>query len=261
MFLLVQGMFAQPVKRPLSPEFVEKLRAQYGFSADECASLRDSGEITRFQDKSFSSLMFPEKTLASKIVSDMKALPAVILVEALFAIPVEKDLIVQDDFRLKIYNILHKIDTMKGLKYYSETDKRMNVMFNDSYVIANPDSRTALPNPVLQRIPVWDRIYVFQDDARFDENTYEATYLYSNNTYRLSMRNLTTMYYGIIPLVQPKKLLLDMIVLPGEDHILFYSCIGADTYTLFGLEKKALPSFSNRIKSLFSWFLQHLSED
>ncbi|MDR1931204.1 MAG: hypothetical protein LBQ57_00125 [Spirochaetales bacterium] len=260
LFFLAAGLSAQPAPRPLPAELVERLRLMHGFSAGDCEALRATGGVTRFQDEDFSSLMLPDKPLARSLMADLKALSATILVEALYVIPVEKGLPAKADFRLSLYNTLHKIDTMKGLQYWSASGQRMQTMFNDAYVIAGPKSSAPLPNPVAREIPSQKTIYVFQDDARFGKNTYTADYRYNAGRFWVSMKNLTRMYYGIIPMVSPEKLRLDMIILPGDDYLIFYCCMSADVFTLFGMEKQALPSFSNRINALFTWFLENMRE-
>ena len=55
-----------------------------------------------------------------------------------------------------------------------------------------------------------------------------------------------------------KNIDTDMIILPGEDYLIFYSLIGADVITFFGMEERVLPSFSNRLAALFSWFQSQL---
>jgi len=258
-FLFVaQALFAQPAPRPLPEDLVERIGRQYGLSAEDRGSLRATGEITRYQDKNFSSLILPDKPIAARLAKELKDLPATILVEALFVIPLEKNLPEKEDFLLSVYNTLHKIDKMKGLEYWSESNQKMQVMFNDAYLIANPDAKTPLPNPVAREIPDQDTRYIYQDDSRFGENTYRADYRYNSGMFRVTMHNLTRMYYGIIPAVQKEKLRLDIVILPGEDYLIFYGCIGADVFTFFGLEKKVMPSFSNRIKALFTWFLNNM---
>ncbi|MDR1933891.1 MAG: hypothetical protein LBQ57_13845 [Spirochaetales bacterium] len=252
---LAAGLSAQPAPRPLPPELAERLRALYGFSASEYEALRQTGEITRLQDNGFSSLLLPDKQLAGELLSDYKKLDPAFLVEALYVIPVSKGLAEGEDFRLKVYNTLHKIDTMKGLQYWSASGEKYQTMFNDAYVIANPDSEKPLPNPQAASIPPYDKIYVYQDDARFGENTYETVYRYYNGgRFRVTMKNLTRLFYGFFPVVQRENLLLNMVILPGEDYLVFYSCIGADVFSLFGMQDRLLTSFSNRLKALFSWF-------
>ena len=258
LLILAVSLFAQPSPRSLPGELVERLRGSYGFTEEQCASLREKGEITRFQGKDFSSLLLPDKPLAASLAGDLKSLNASVLVEALYVIPVEKGFPARDDFQLNVYNTLHRISTMKGLKYWSQSNQRMQVMFNDAYIVADPKSKKPLPNPVALTISDQNSLYIFQDDARFGENTYEAVYRHNSGRFWVSMKNLTRMYYGIFPMVSPEKLRLDMIILPGEDYLVFYSVIGADVFTFFGMEERALPSFANRLAALFSWFQTQL---
>jgi hypothetical protein len=260
LFLIAAGISAQPALRPLSGELVERLRGLYGFSAEQCAALLQTGEITRLQGDNFSSLLLPDRELAGELLKDFGKLRPAFLVETLYVIPVQKGLPQREDFRLKIYNTLHKINTMKGLQYWSASNEKFQTMFNDAYVIANPDSETPLPNPRAAFIPPYDKIYVYQDDARFGENTYETVYRYYNaGRFRVTMKNLTRLFYGFLPIVQRENLLLNMVIFPGEDYLIFYGCIGADVFSVFGMQDRLLPSFSNRIRALFSWFDTNLS--
>jgi hypothetical protein len=151
-FLLAGNLSAQPSPRPLPPELVERLRANYGFSEEQSASLRETGELMRFQGRNFSSLLLPDRPLAGVLVRDLRNLNARILVETLYVIPVEKGLPARDDFRLNVYNALHRIDTMKGLEYWSHSAQTMRLMFNDAFIIAGPRNRTPQPNPVAREI-------------------------------------------------------------------------------------------------------------
>ena len=130
-------------------------------------------------------------------------------------------------------------------------------MFHDAYVVADAESRKALPDPLVTAIPAESVLHIYQNDSSFGKNSYESRYLYDGRTFRTSMKNLTVMYYGILPLVQPEKLRLELVAVPADDHILFYGCIGVDTYSMFGLEKKTHASFYNRIKALFAWFARY----
>ncbi|MDR3201071.1 MAG: hypothetical protein LBT68_06385 [Spirochaetales bacterium] len=255
LFFLAMGLSAQPAPRPLPPELVERLRLKYGFSASECDALLKTGEISRMQEDDFSSLLLPDSSPAAIILPELKKLDPAFLVEALYVVPIEKSLSKKEEFLLKVYNTLHRINTMKGLQYWSASGQKYQTMFNDAYVIANPDSKKALPNPEAAYIAPYDKIYVYQDDARLGANTYETIYQYFKaGVFRVSMKNLTRLFYGIFPIVQRENLLLNMFIIPGEDYIIFYSCIGADVFSTFGMKDRLLPSFSNRLKALFSWF-------
>ena len=254
-FLTCTAAFGRPAVVPLSPGLAEKVKALYGFSDSDMEALKTAGEITRFQDGSFTGLILPDAKTAGAITAEMKTLDPKILVEALFIVPVEPRTNGDGELRLHMYNTLRAVSTMKGIQYYSASRERMRVMFTDAYAIKDEESRKPLPDPVAKTIPPDSTLYIYQHDSSFGRNSFEARYTYDEDTFRVSMKNLTVMHYGILPLVQPERLHLELVILPAADHLVFYGCIGVDTFSMFGMRKKAIPSFYNRVKALYSWFV------
>ena len=256
-FLILTGpLFPQPALPPLPAGLVEKAGALYGIPAAQQEELRARGEISRFQGRDHGPLLLPVPGIARAIQGEMKDLDILVLVEALFIVPVSPEEAAREDFSLRIYNTLRSVSAMKGIEYWSASRERMRVMFQDSFVVKDEKSRSPLPDPLVTEIPGDDSIFIFQHDSSFGKNVYQARYRSQDGSVRLSMRNLTTMYYGILPLVKPEKLRLEIALLPGDDHILFYGCIGVDAFSMFGMEKKTQSSFYNRIKALYTWFAE-----
>ena len=76
--------------------------------------------------------------------------------------------------RLRIYNILLSMSTMKGTQYYSASRERMRTLFAESYVVDGPNRQNRLPDPVVQEIPPTSKLTVLQEDLTFGENLYPA---------------------------------------------------------------------------------------
>ncbi len=150
---LAYGLSAQPAPRPLPAELAEKVRLAYGLSAAQAEDLRADGEITRMQGRDFTSLLLPDRGIAADIIAGMKSMDLLVLVEALFVVPVDPAEAAREDFRLRIFNILRSVSTMKGIEYWSASRERMRVMFHDAYVVADAESRKALPDPLVTAIP------------------------------------------------------------------------------------------------------------
>jgi hypothetical protein len=248
------GLAAQPAPVPVPADLAERARTIYGFSAEQAEDLKTKGEMTRFQGREWSGLLLPDRTLAEAVAREMRPLEPSVLVEALFLVPVDPAVLRREGFDLTVYNLFRSISTMKGIEYYSASRGRMRVMFHDAYVVKNPESRKALPDPLVRAVPPESFIHAYQHDSSFGRNTYEVRYTFLDSVFRVSMKNLTVMHYGILPVVQPENLRLELVVIPGVDHLLFYGCIGVRTYSLFGFEKKVHDSFYNRIKALYGWF-------
>jgi len=156
--------------------------------------------------------------------------------------------------RLKIYNILRSFSTMQGIEYYSASRERMRTLFAQSYVVDGPENGRKVPDPVAERIPASSRLYVFQEDLTFGENTYVNEFRYSGDFYLVESRNLTTMRYFLFPMVKPGDSATMILLIPDGTRILFYGAGGARTMRLLGLERSREDSFYNRIKAIYGWF-------
>jgi hypothetical protein len=161
--------------------------------------------------------------------------------------------------RLRIYNILRSLSTMKGIQYYSASRERMRTLFAESYVVDGPDGEQRLLDPVVQEIPAYSKLYMLQEDLTFGENIYATEFRYSAETFLLDSTNLTTMHYFLFPMVRPENSVTLILLIPAGDKILFYGAVGAHTMRLLGLARSREDSFYNRLKAIYGWFTQRMS--
>lgn len=162
--------------------------------------------------------------------------------------------------RLKIYNILRSISTMEGIEYYSASRKRMRTLFARSYVIDGPDKQKRIPDPLVQEIPAYSRLYIFQEDLTFGENVYRSEYRYSGQYFLVTNRNMTTMRYFLLPMVKAEQSVTYILLIPAGREILFYGATGANTMSFFGLERTRENSFYNRLKAIYGWFTESVED-
>ncbi|HVP18456.1 MAG TPA: DUF6675 family protein, partial [Spirochaetia bacterium] len=72
-----------------------------------------------------------------------------------------------DDGWLLLYNCLHAVSTMKGIKYYSISRGGYHVLFSDSYVVDSAETRNRVDDPRAAEIPADDQILTVQQDGTF----------------------------------------------------------------------------------------------
>jgi hypothetical protein len=156
--------------------------------------------------------------------------------------------------RLRIFNILRSMSTMKGIQYYSASRERMRTLFAESYVVDGPDGQTRLPDPVAEEIPPYSKLYALQEDLTFGENIYVTEFRYSGESFLLDSTNLTTMTYFFLPMVKPQNSVTLILLIPKGDRILFYGAVGAHTGGFLGLARSREDSFYNRLKAIYGWF-------
>jgi hypothetical protein len=161
--------------------------------------------------------------------------------------------------RLKIYNILRSISSMQGIEYYSASRKRMRTLFDKSYVIAGPEDPEPRPDPLVDAIPTFSELYVFQKDLTFGENVYLWEYRYPGSYCLIVNRNITTMRYFFFPMVKPLESVTYILLIPNGELILFYGASGARTMKLMGLERTREDSFYNRLKAIYGWFTDSMT--
>jgi hypothetical protein len=160
--------------------------------------------------------------------------------------------------RLRIYNILRSMSTMKGIQYYSASRERMRTLFAESYVVDGPDGEQRLPDPVVLEIPSYSKLYALQEDLTFGENIYATEFRYSGDHFLLDSTNLTTMHYFFFPMVKPENSVTLILLIPAGEEILFYGAVGAHTMRLLGLARSREDSFYNRLKAIYGWFAESI---
>jgi hypothetical protein len=155
-----------------------------------------------------------------------------------------------------MYNRMRSISLLKGIEYYSVSRKRMRIFYEDAYAINTPGEKKKIPDPLVTEIPATSTVYCYFKDSSFGEYTCSMEYSMEGDSISIRMRNLTQVWYFMIPLIKPGKMLSYFLIIPIENMILFYGffCIkGEDT---FGLAESKADSLYNRIKALYNWFVE-----
>jgi hypothetical protein len=77
----------------------------------------------------------------------------------------------------------------------------------------------------------------------------------------MQVRNETTMWYYVLPLVKSGRFRMNMLIIPDGSTLYFYGASSVDSASLFGIEKSKKDSFYNRIKAMYSWFADLIEEE
>ncbi|MBN1798183.1 MAG: hypothetical protein JW822_06385 [Spirochaetales bacterium] len=221
--------------------------------------LEKSGELsTTFNDKVNLSY-FPDIKLRAQIIKEIKQLNPIFGVEVLLTYKMTgKDFSREKDL-LELYNILRSVQSLKGIEYYSGSRGRMRIMFHDAYIVDSPQTKNKIPDRLVSIIPAYSTLFIYQNDSSFGENIFETVYYSENGYFLMKMENLTKIWYGLVPLIDPHNLNYIIFIYPKEDTILFYSVVCVNAFNLFGIAESRTASFYYRIKALFNWFCSRLN--
>ena len=156
--------------------------------------------------------------------------------------------------RLRLYNGLLALSTLTGLQYYSASRKTMRTFYENSYVIADPSAKTAVPDPVFQIAPSRLTIFARQKDLTFGDNIYQYDYYSFPGAQILVQENLSSLNYGIITAVGKNRLRSVMAVIDAGEYLLVYAVSMARAASLPGMKERIGNSFSNRAEAMLKWF-------
>lgn len=237
-------------------------------SAEDRSALVGEGELLRFHGDGMSPGLLPNTELTAGIARKMISGNLNIGIEGLFftsadSLPSAYKSMPAEERELILYNILRSVSTLEGLEYYSASRDEMRLLFEESWVIADPDnSKEALPDPLVSTIPSEDSLFIHQKDKSFGSNESEMNFLAGSGAFASDVINLTTMRYkGIFKVVDPENMQIHLIVVPVEEGLLMYGTMSAQTRNVKAFLDRAQNSFTNRVIALTEWYGKRLNEE
>jgi hypothetical protein len=153
-----------------------------------------------------------------------------------------------------IYNSMLALSTLAGIQYYSATRSAMRVFYETSSVIDGPSTKRRIPDPVHSRPPVHLTVYARQKDLTFGDNIYQYDFHSGRGALIFNQRNLTSFYYGIIPVIGKEKLRSTVAIFDTGNYILVYIASMAKAASVPGMKDRVGSSFANRAEALSKWF-------
>ncbi|WP_319561345.1 DUF6675 family protein [Marispirochaeta sp.] len=234
-----------------------------GLPMNLASDLQQKGELVRYFYGDLDLQYLPFGALSDEIIDDLAGQDSTIGVEALFrmAIPTALASMSGKDRDLALFNILNRVSTLSGIEYYSASRERMRTLFTEVYRVKEEGSKKALPDLQFDSIPPRQEDILFQEDLTFGKNYVRNLFLYNEGRFLMQIRNLSTMWYFILPLVKPENFRMNLLIIPQENHIIFYGASSVDSASLFGMEKSKKDSFYNRIKAMQGWFSSQLEQE
>jgi hypothetical protein len=161
---------------------------------------------------------------------------------------------------LGIYNALQSVSALEGIEYFSQSRNRNRILYRASYFVSAVTNREPLPDPEVSAIPASNASLLFQDDTTFGRNVYQAEYLFEPNIVTLRLRNLTTMWWSIFPLVRPENFRTVIVVTPTDAGLLFYAVTAIRAANVGFIRERGQVSLSNRLDALERWLRGQLGE-
>ena len=212
--------------------------------------LYTNGEFSHFLSKSNLPLLVPDREKLTQISNDLLGIGLTVGVEVIRIIP--------GGFReystSQLADKLLELSTLEGLMYYSESRERMHLLFEQSYVTDDANSRQRFADPTVGSTPATGKVTVFQEDTTFGKNLNSVTYEITDDTIHMVTENMSTFSWGPIPIIRTGRLHLHVFVLRMDDYIVYYGNFGAKALRVSLFEDRIHNSFYYRLLALYGWF-------
>jgi len=165
-----------------------------------------------------------------------------------------------DTQKTGMFNQIMAISTLAGIQYRSSSrGGTMRVFYDYSRVIEGPTSRNALPDPVFTQIPATLTLHARQKDGTFGDNIYRYDYISNRDSVFFIQENITSLSYGIIPVIGRGNLRSVMGFFDCGDSLLVYAASITKAFTVPGVWERISDSFSSRAEAVLNWFIGRLN--
>jgi len=154
---------------------------------------------------------------------------------------------------LRLFNSLHAVSTLKGIPYYSVTRSNTQVLFSQSFAVADPRGNTRIPDPVFDSLPRTDVLYTFQEDQNFGRNTYREVFSAVEDHLSVRIENVTNIMLLFVPIIRPHDLVSYVALMPAGNELAFYGLAYLTTGFPIGDRHSREESLLNRLKAMETW--------
>lgn len=257
LFSFLVNSFSQEIKSEY-PKLEDILNSEY------ISELRENNKISRFfTEKDNSDFQFYPDLELSKIAtkkwkSTRQDSPN-FTIESIYRLEKSKadkeftgenfEKILFEDAKIK--KILRSVSKMEGIKYYSNSRKRTEILYSKAFTVNNPTERKKIvDNFDYSENP----IYVLLDDNSFGE--YLSIINYDSKDFENCFEyvNIDNINYGIIKAVEPYNMQVFIDVINCENEIIVYVYIQSKMDVPAIFKNKIYDSFVARTDALFEWF-------
>jgi hypothetical protein len=161
-----------------------------------------------------------------------------------------------EEERVKLLNGISSLSTLAGLTYYSPSRKKTLTFYETSSIIDSPQNKQKLPDPfwTKENLPDSITLYAAQKDLTFGDNIYKFDFTIEGDAIFFYQRNVTTLYYGIIPVLGKEKLCSIVALINTDEAVLIYMASMADAVSFPGMKNRVAASFSARSAAVLAWF-------
>lgn len=152
-----------------------------------------------------------------------------------------------------VARVCRSVSKMQGMTYYSNTKKKVRVLYDKAYMVANEKSNEAIPDQNTGNAN-GQVSYCLQNDASFGINHYRLSYFQNEKTLLSEFCITDTMGLGPFKAIYPGKMKIYILVVDCDEDLLVYLCTDLDSVKFPGIKKQITDSMTARMDAVYEWF-------
>ena len=157
----------------------------------------------------------------------------------------------------KVSVACRSVSKLQGLKYYSTTRKKEQVLYEKAFTIADEQSSTPIADNINGSAD-GKTIFCLQDDKSFGIIKYKINYFQNENELLAVFTNVTDIGIGPIKAILPQKMVINLLVKDCGDSLLVYICTDLSSKNFPGVKGQIVDSISTRMDAISKWFISQL---
>jgi len=153
--------------------------------------------------------------------------------------------------------ILSSVHSMEGLEYWSASRQRMRTLYAEAYRVESLSNRTKLPDPLGAQEalpPFLGDFHAYLRDLTFGGNIFDYSIEVHPSSLSMANANTTTMSYLLVPLIPPRSIKTNIIIIPCREGRLVHFLSTMDVIDI--VAGRVFESAGNKSLAVLGWFAE-----
>jgi hypothetical protein len=164
-----------------------------------------------------------------------------------------------EDFHSRLIAASMDLESLEGLEYYSESNKKMKPLYKKSSFL---DAKPSVPKFLNTHETYTVSARVKQEDTSFGDNIYRYDWLITKDLLVFSSRNETALSYGLLRAAPEEGFVNITGIFHVEGRLILYSLTAIETASFLPgfMVDRVKISLVNRMDALKTWFEARISQ-
>lgn len=154
-----------------------------------------------------------------------------------------------------VSRIFRSVSKMEGMKYYSISDKKTDVLYKRAYTFGSPEYRDPIPDQTTGNAD-GKVLYAYQHDKSFGDCYYKLSYFQNENELAAVFTTIDDMRIAGMNAVKKEQVKFNIIVMDCGDSYLVYIMLDGDCMWFPFIRERLTNSFRSRINAIYDWFIE-----